>query len=414
MTPDDENEPFFSAVREALSRNVPEFDQARVGRRVREAYAAGRKRPRSKARYALATAGVVFALLVAALSVSRLYPRRTTFEVAGRTGQVGSPFAATSSDPLPLMFSEGSQVLLNVGSRAQVAEVTATGARVELEDGSVTAEVVHRENTNWTFIAGPFEVAVLGTRLGVSWSPQARHFEVRVTSGKVRVRGPLLAVGQEVRSGQVCRVDLERGLVELGDDKVPPVVTRAHPEPVPTTPTSSSDAVPTASGAPSGARTEPAKTTWVALAKAGKPRDAIAAAERAGLPSVYQSSSPEALLELARSARVAGRADIERAALLECRRRAPGQPSAAQAAYLLGRASTPSEAVTWFESYIQEQPRGLMAREAAGRLIESYVASRNTVGAKRAAAKYLRDYPAGPHAAMARHVLGPENGQVGG
>jgi TolA-binding protein len=409
-----EGEPLFTAIKEALSRTVPEFDQVRVGRRVREAYAASRTPARSRTAYQWAFAAFAGVALVCVLSViiavRRFAP--TTFEVAGRAGSVGSSLEAQPSQPLPLIFSEGSRVLLSAGSRGRVSEVTANGARVELERGSVSAEVVHRKNTQWTFVAGPFEVAVLGTRLGVSWAPQARQFELTVTSGAVRVRGPLIAGGREVRTGQVFRIDLERGVAELGNEASPATVASPAliaqsasveaPVALPSAPAASASI-----GVTSGAGAEPQKPAWVTLAEAGRHRDAVAAAERAGLPSVYSSSSSESLLELARAARHSGHPDVERAALLACRKRGRGQ-SAAQAAYLLGRASAPTEAVTWFETYIHEQPRGMLAREAAGRLIESYVASRNTSGAKQAAAKYLAEYPNGPHASMARQVLGSD------
>jgi TolA-binding protein len=112
------------------------------------------------------------------------------------------------------------------------------------------------------------------------------------------------------------------------------------------------------------------------------------------------------LLELAAEARLAGRRDVERSALLTCRKRAAGQPAAAQAAYLLGRASAGAEAAQWFETYLREQPGGLLAREASGRLIESYNAAGNTSAAAQAASRYLTAYPHGPHASMARRALG--------
>jgi TolA-binding protein len=284
------------------------------------------------------------------------------------------------------------------------------GARVELERGSVQAEVAHRAGTDWTFSAGPFEVAVLGTQLDVSWSPEAREFELRVLKGAVRVRGPLIQDGQEVRAGQSCRVDLKRRIMELGSTVAAAVPAgqplQAAPVPAaPAAPEARAGAV-TSGDVERGAVTDPVNPSWAALAQAGKHGDAVAAAERAGLPGIYRSASAESLLDLARASRHAGRSDLERTTLLECRRRFPGQPAAAQAAYLLGRASPPSEAVTWFELYLREQPGGLLAREASGRVIESHLAMRNRSGAKRAASRYLAAYPDGPHVSMARQALG--------
>ena len=151
----------------------------------------------------------------------------------------------------------------------------------------------------------------------------------------------------------------------------------------------------------------PAATPAPSIAEPAPKPEAVdtsapSASSSAGAP---RAVSAEAWLEAARAARLAGHPDEERAALLACRRRAPGQAPAAQAAYLLGRASRAAEAARWFETYLREQPRGLLAREAAGRLIESYRASGNTSAAQTAAARYLARYPDGPHASLARQAL---------
>lgn len=402
-----EGDQLFDAVRKALSQRLPELDHAGVRRRVLEAHAThrrGRDRRRGY-RLALAFTGIA---VVAALFVVLGLPAPTTFQVAGQDGQVGAWLEARASQELPLSFSEGSRVSLTAGSRGRVRRLSTGGAGIELGRGTVSADVMHRSGADWTFEAGPFEIAVLGTRLDVSWVPERGQFELRVAHGAVRVRGPLLQGGQEVRAGQVCRVDLARDLMEIGSAtgqmaaKLP--ASGAVPPAVP------SIAVPRI--ASPGASAEPAKPSWAALAQAGNHREAVAAAERTGLSGIYRAAGPESLLDLARAARLAGRPDLERAALLACRQRAPGHPAAAQAAYLLGRASPAGEAATWFEVYLRDQPRGLLAREASGRLIESYLAAGNRAAAERAARGYLAAYPAGPHVSMARRVLAsPKTGE---
>ena len=146
-------------------------------------------------------------------------------------------------------------------------------------------------------------------------------------------------------------------------------------------------------------------SAWSALARDGKYTEAVGAAERSGIARIYQTAPADDLLELARSARLAGRADIEQGALLACRQHYKGQPPAAKAAYLLGRAAGPKEAAQWFETYLREQPAGVLSREAAGRLIESQQRAGNISGARDAATRYLAGYPDGPHGALARSVL---------
>jgi hypothetical protein len=63
------------------------------------------------------------------------------------------------------------------------------------------------------------------------------------------------------------------------------------------------------------------------------------------------------------------------------------------------------EAARWFEVYLRERPRGDLAREAAGRLIEARLGARDRPAARAAARAYLARYPDGPHAALARATL---------
>jgi transmembrane sensor len=394
-----EGKRLFEAVQEALSRKPPRLDSDRVRRRVLEAHGASGKRSH-RVGYGLVVAGLALVAAIA-LVFAGGGPAPARFQIAGQEGQVGRWLQADSAQPLSLSFSEGSRVSLTAGSRGRVGRVSSGGAHIELARGAVKADVAHHPETDWTFSAGPFDVAVLGTQLDISWSPEAGQFELRVLHGAVRVRGPLIHDGQEVRAGQLCRVDLKRRVLELGQAMA---ATAAADRPAPATLPAAPD--PTASAQPSVERgvVESAKPSWAALAQAGKHREAVAAAERAGLSGIYHSASAESLLDLARASRQAGRPDLERTALLECRKRFPGQPAAAQAAYMLGRASPPAEAITWFELYLREQPRGLLAREAAGRVIESHLAVGNRGAAKQAASRYLAAYPDGPHASMARRA----------
>lgn len=366
-----EGKRLLEAWSDAASRSLPQLDHARLRQRVLEAHGRASSPGSALWRYwlGLAAAGVAVATLFTVLLTR---PAPTSFRVSGQNGQVGVWLGAEPARELPLQFSEGTRVALGAGSRGRVSQVSPGGARVELERGSVSARVTHRPGADWVFSAGPFEVSVLGTELDLSWSPEAGKLELKVSSGRVLLRGPLVQGAQEVRAGQVCRVDLERRLLELGR-----VTAEA--------------ASPSNSSPPAAPPVAPADES---------------PAPPAASANVERSATPESLLELAAAARLAGRPAEERAALLACRKRAPGQPPAARAAYLLGRASSGAEAARWFEIYLREQPSGLLAREASGRLIESHAAARNASAAAQAASRYLAAYPDGPHASMARRTLG--------
>ena len=378
-------ERLFKAWAEAMARTRPELDP-HLRQRVLAAHA---KRARPSA-FPLGSGwglgGLAAAVAIAVVVVLTVrVPVAPSFQVAGHNGkgEVGAWLIAEPGRALPLHFSDGTRVLLGQSSRARVSGVTRGGARIELASGHVDAEVAHLPGANWTFGAGPFEVAVTGTRLDVSWAPDAGKFELSVSQGSVLVRGPFIQGEQEVRAGQICRVDMARRLMELGQLGQ----EQARTERGPSTERAPSEVPPP----PGSAAPEPEATD-------------------AGAPVVSSSGAPHAVsadawLEAARAARLAGHPDEERAALLACRRRAPGQAAAAQAAYLLGRASAAAEAARWFETYLREQPQGLLAREAAGRLIESYRASGNKGAAQTAASRYLARYPHGPHASLAHQAL---------
>jgi TolA-binding protein len=149
-------------------------------------------------------------------------------------------------------------------------------------------------------------------------------------------------------------------------------------------------------------RSEP---TWRALEASGKYAEAVKTAERRGLSSVYLGGAADDLLALARAARFAGRMDVAREALTACRARFSGSQQAAMSAFLLGRSASGAQAAQWFSTYLKEQPGGALAREALGRLIEAYQAAGDRVSSRAAAERYLKSYPDGPHATLAREAL---------
>lgn len=388
-----EHERLFKAWSDAMSRGVPELDP-RVRQRVLAAHAVFATRPSAFRWVWVGGLGVAAAVAVAiALPLLGRRPEAPSFQVAGHTAEAGTWLTAEATRDLPVRFSEGTLVALGKGSRGRVTRTSQGGAHIELSHGSVDAEVTHLPGARWTFGAGPFEVAVTGTHLDVSWAPETGKFELAVSRGSVLVQGPFIQGPQEVRAGQVCRVDMTRRLMELGQLNAEnarasaPTAAAAAPAPAP------------APAAPEAAPQAQATTGTPAESAAPPPLSV----------GVAHAVTAESWLEAARVARLAGRPNEERAALLACRKRAPGQPPAAQAAYLLGRASAAAEAAQWFETYLREQPLGLLAREASGRLIESYRAAGNATAAQTAAARYLARYPNGPHASLARQALTPRS-----
>jgi hypothetical protein len=341
-----------------------------------------------------------------------------TFASASGPGEPGAWLSTTPEAELPLAFSEGTQVVLATDSRGRVEELGRTGAIFVLERGTVRAHVVHRAKTDWRFRAGPFDVQVTGTQLGVTWNPESERFTVRVDEGAVVVHGPSLGAEQTVRAGELCEVDVPARSMQVSSVADTASPTKAlSPLPAPqSTAAAAAPAAPTVPAVPSApdpvttppALPAPSSTasslSWTRLEERGEYPGAYAAAQSAGFASILRSASGDDLLRLAQVSELAGHGSDAHQALLACRRRFPGSEPAAVAAYELGRASGPADAARWFGTYLTEAPAGPLAREAAGRRLEA-LASTGDGAAHDAATEYLARYPRGPEAALAHRLV---------
>ena len=376
-----------------LDATEPELDLDRSRKRFVERFSGGARRgtrPRA-IRLVLSLAALVAGVVALVVAWPAIGPSR----VGPQPGDV------LAKNDQPLDFADGSRVLVHGGSLVHLHSVDPQGARVELEQGELSASIVHREDTHWTFLSGPFTVEVTGTKLWIDWKPATKRFEVSVQKGSVRVTGPMLEGGRSVTAGQRCRVDIPQARLEVTPTEAAQTndteSTSVQLEDLPLA-SSSSPSAPSSADAVAG-------PSWIELEQAARWKEAMAAAERQGLTSIYATASSDQLMALARAARLSGHGDKATRALLTCRERFPGSPAAAQAAFLLGRAAAPATAARWLAQYLQEAPSGPFAREAAGRLIEAYSQAGNQAAARQAASVYLQRYPNGPHAAFARSII---------
>jgi transmembrane sensor len=232
----------------------------------------------------------------------------------------------------------------------------------------------------------------------VDWvAGREKPLRVSVTEGTVAVRGPAFRGTRFVSAHQMVEVT------------TPEAATAAAPTPVPVA-VSVDSLSPEAEGvtdeaSPSAPHTSRNEPSWRDLEASGKYADAVKTAQRRGLSGIYQTGAGDDLLALARAARFTGRMDVAREALMACRARFAGSPQAAMSAFLLGRSANGASAAEWFSTYLKEQPGGALAREALGRLIEAYQAAGDRVSERAVAERYLKTYPDGPHATLAREAL---------
>lgn len=312
----------------------------------------------------------------------------------------GEWIATSSSTAEERKFEDGSSVRLETESAARVQFVQAKGGLVHLDRGAVKLKVHHHDGSTWRVAAGPYEVEAIGTEFIVDWvAGRDKPLRVSVTEGTVAVRGPAFRGTRFVSAHQMVEV------ASSAAESAAPAVAPAEPTPVsvdslsPEADEAAADEV-----LPSAPHARNEKS-WRELEASGKYADAVKAAQHRGLSSIYQSGAGDDLLALARAARFAGRMDISRESLMACRARFAGSPQAAMSAFLLGRSASGAQAAEWFSTYLREQPGGALAREALGRLLEAYQASGDRVAARAAAERYLKSYPDGPHATLAREAL---------
>ncbi|HEX6767164.1 MAG TPA: FecR domain-containing protein [Polyangiaceae bacterium] len=369
--------------------------------------------------WALVAAAAAFAGLFIALSFATPFGAlAVVVDGSGGTPLLGAWIGAPSARPLPLEFSDGSRIELTPESKVRLVELARSGARVELANGTLHVHVVPRRTTDYRLDAGPFGVHVTGTRFEMSYRPERETFELFLEEGQVELTGCVFGKGRKLAAGQSvfasCR---ERTLdVSFGRRKNP-ALEGAAPHRVPPTeaalapPEAAPKAISTESAASERNTPEkPVTPGWVALARSGDFAQAFTIANGAGFETECARASAAELSLLADVARHAKAPQKAEHAFLTLRRRFPGTNEAALSAFALGRLEFDErgaygKAATWFRAYLSERPSGAMTREALGRLVEACYRAKDDGGAREAAVLYLRDYPSGPHAELARRVV---------
>ncbi len=327
------------------------------------------------------------------------------FWVEERTGHVDEWVTARDAEQ-SLRFSDGSSVVAGPHTTTRVMQTTPDGARLTLERGHVDAHVVHREASRWQVAAGPFVVHVTGTRFRVNWDPQTEKLAVSVSEGKVEVTGDGRPK-HELTAGSVLELSASSAVGLQSAPLAEPPAAAASAEPNPENATA--DGVRDEDELIRPRKPAEHKPDFRELSTAGHYKEALAAIEQQGFAASCESLGARDLLTLGSTARLAGRADRAKEAYLAARRRFPNSSESGISAFSLGRlasdAGRASDATGWFKRYLTEQPNGPLAREAAGRLIELLGQTGDTARAREAAESYLKRYPTGPHAALARSVL---------
>lgn len=389
---------------------------------------------------ALTLGGAVFALRPSPPAEAL----RFSFGANARPGQVGALLAAQGEKLPAARFSDGTRFVLGPDTRARVQAVRSNGADLAVEGGTVRSEVVPGKEHLWRVNAGPFTVLVKGTRFDTRWVPESDLFELSLYQGKVGITGCGMEKQIDVHAGETVRASCQpfhyevsrtpasaeaswpggvpAAKVELAETRAaaPSRVEAPRPEPrlhersaapVSARPETAVAGTPLpSSGAFAPAERDARTTGWRALLRENRYGDAVNAATLLGFERECASSNAVDLKALADAAYSSGETSKAELAYTLLRRRFPGTPQAATAAYSLGRLHFDMRgayggAAQWFQTYLRESPNGSLSREALGRLMEAEQRSGDLGSARNAAQRYLALHPDGPHAQLARRLL---------
>ncbi len=364
---------------------------------------AGRLR-RRRFRFALFAAGATALAGVAGFSIHARFgprsPESITFTINGRPSPSGPPEAVEpqAAGDSVLSFSDGTRIEMAPKARGRILSLGAHGGRIAIEEGKAHVEVAHRAGAEWLFQAGPFTITVHGTAFSVGWSAADAHFDLRMETGVVSVKGPVSGGEIVLRAGETLSIGLR--------DRPPTSIEPPLPERL--DPSQSALRAPRNSAADPERRIARAKEQgrWPAELAEGRADEVVQEARRLGIAQVLSTSSSEDLSALADAARFERQSALAREALLAQRKRFPGSPRAAEASFLLGRledesAGGPERALGWYDRYLAEAPRGAYVSETLGRKMMVLERAHHRAEAASIAAAYLQRFPSGTYAAAA-------------
>lgn len=332
------------------------------------------------------------------------------YTVEGARAEHGT--VKTENQPAWVHFSDESELFAAPRTTLQIDVVGERAALARLVQGSLNVSVRHAEKTDWRFLAGPYEVRVVGTKFDLAWDAFRSRLSLVMHEGQVRVVG----AGEDrvLVGGQ--RLDLERDPAEpvTQEDDRASVTANTGEAPAPTADASaparspargSKPALPARGGA---THAHPQSSSWSALVAAGRFEEVVQKAQLEGTASVHAKRPPHDLRALAQAASYTGRSELSAKTWLALRNRSRGR-NAEQAAFFLGRTleqqGKPSEALHWLRTYLREAPQGVYAAEALGEVLTLVRRMNGTAPAQPIAKEYLERFPKGSYAAAARAVL---------
>jgi transmembrane sensor len=386
--------------------------RSRVWRQIE----ARRKDKRSKSAFRGAFAlgfGVAAVASVLLLWQPALLERMQSHEVAARPQQAPAALTLASGKAVHAWdASEREQVVeladashIRLARGARIEPLLSSGSRFELllARGEAEFSVTPGGPRRWIIEAGLARVEVVGTQFRVARVAAADgrgegQVRVSVSHGIVLVRGPSVpGLVQRLTAGQVLEVTPAAPAA--------PVEAAATPAPAPAAEAVALPEIALSAGpAPRMAKPRAAApAVWRTHVSEGRFAEAYATLGPARFKQeIAAANSADALLSLADAARLSGHPGDAVAPLERVLDDFTQSPSAALAAFTLGRVqldqlNAPKQAAAAFERAILMHPPSAILADCHARLVEAYARGGDVAAAQRAAARYRTLFPTGRH-----------------
>jgi len=138
-------------------------------------------------------AAAVTVVAAAVLGLGFRSDSQLTYELRGAAAENGIIEARRGEATVAL--SDGSSILAENGTKFSVDVLGRNSALTQLQGGKLHVRVAHNEDTSYRFIAGPYEIRVVGTEFDLAWDANGTGLSLSMSKGEVR----LLAPGGQVR-----------------------------------------------------------------------------------------------------------------------------------------------------------------------------------------------------------------------
>lgn len=390
-------------------------DRARAWRRIEGSAAPSSVRRSSTGAGRVAAFGLALAVAAAAvLALGFRADSQLSYELRGGTSQAGVIEAKRGE--VTVSLSDGSSILAENATRFSVDVVGRNAALTRLVSGKLHVRVEHNDDTSYRFLAGPYEVRVVGTEFDMAWDPNGAGLSLSMTKGEVRLALPGGAT-RTLTAGQIVQLPIVEQLSSRPAVMPSTAPIAVMPSAAPIAPPK---AAPSQPGPPDSAQqaaprelardaTPSPVISWDGMVAKGQFAEVVRDAETLGVDVVTRTRSASDLKALGQAARYVGKRAISMRAFLALRERNRGTDAARQAAFFLGRLQeeqgNQAEALRWLGTYVAEAPAGVYAAEAYGRRMSLTERQRGRGAALPLAREYLERFPEGAYAQSARGIV---------